>query len=1124
MKIKAIILSIFISLTITATTQAEYFKDIIVTGPDAIWTDSRAYSTLNDAISAVGTNERTIVVASEEVVTDLTIPSNVTLDFRRGGKISYTGQLTINTPNIIANDYVIFNPSGLGEADFAQGTSLRTAWFNNLDDAFNQTSDDYVILIVNSGWSAEITTDATVGDNITLKWEGSGHCILASAGTTLSNIKNIEAGSQCLFAGSGDFDFVDGIELRSGWFNNFTAAVNWIDTTEATLIIDSEEAVNSITTIPSNITLKFERNGAINNSDQLTINTKNIIAPDRQIFTGTGDIDFATGSVVRSSWFSDLTESINVTEDDWLTLVISGGHETLTSSCSVGDNVTLKWESRRNRIIAPTGITLSNIGDIEAGDYQLFAGAGDFDFRPGSILKSSWFYSLSAVDTFTDDDNVDLTIIVDRPETIDTSMEFDQYQGLKVSKGCPITINNATLTQEGFFDAGLHQAFNCVGTGKVSFGSESVEGVYPEWLGAKGDGVTDDTNAIQMAIDSAAYKVVLSQVYKVSKTTGYAVDFPNNDQPCLFVKNKTSFSLYGIDGATLTTDVHAQGILELQLCSNVIIEGITFKGAGQYPPLDGTTGRGEKGVSDAGYYTSGFWGYYKNNSHDTSANNSGGFGGAFPQWGGGTATTWGEWNGGYIGNVSYGVLIHNGCKHVTVRNCTVSDFNYVGIGVGHNGDYWPTDLGYADSEDIKILNCQGLGCYSTNFHSMAVDGFLLDSCLSKNCGHPNALITDTSHDPGYGYTSRGSDFSSTKNAIISHNLVHDCVRKGLDSHGHENLSFLDNTILDCWAFGISFGWHSNLSKSVGTTCTGNSIIRCGTAPAGVGTYAGIYTKGRIDADYSYDNILLNALIADNRLVDCGMGIRVRVGRNVTVKNNEIIGCGNTFGYGIFVGRGTDTSYNITVSGNVIDANGDTALLRGIQIQNLEQGIVVGNVVKLDHDSADIGLYHIDATKTDYYNNRIYMLTGTPIAISQSTGGTHSNYAEGGSLNSYFFSYAKTQFKVATRIALTITFNGTANPDVVYLCGSDFIDSVTSTLQGVGIALKGFANGEVLPSFFNGSSEGLMTAGGARMDYLYVRSRGYTSIDIGIKETISSSTHVPASDLTSGTLLVYIDIL
>ena len=64
-----------------------------------------------------------------------------------------------------------------------------------------------------------------------------------------------------------------------------------------------------------------------------------------------------------------------------------------------------------------------------------------------------------------------------------------------------------TLTIGGPFEIGLYKVFDCVGTGKVVFGSNdnyfwanSIEGVRPEWWGAKADDSTDCTAALNAAV------------------------------------------------------------------------------------------------------------------------------------------------------------------------------------------------------------------------------------------------------------------------------------------------------------------------------------------------------------------------------------------------------------------------------------------------------------------------------------------------------------------------------------------------------------------------------------------------------------------------------------------------
>lgn len=279
-------------------------------------------------------------------------------------------------------------------------------------------------------------------------------------------------------------------------YSSIATAITAIGANERILIVVGEEAVGTLT-IPINVHLKFLSNGSLAVATQLTLQTYDIDAGDHEIFSGAGDIDFASGSVVRSAWFADLDEALDVTSDDTLTMVISRA-ETLTADAAVGACVTLRWESPF--IITDGGFTLSGLKKIEAGTYQIFSGAGDFDFLAGSIVHSSWFVDLRRAIAFSSDENVDLTILVDQPETIDTDTTLDRYQSLEVKKGCLITIETGdTLTINGELRAGPYHIFVGVGTGKVA-GSPIVENTISEWWGALGDGITNDQAAVDTAL------------------------------------------------------------------------------------------------------------------------------------------------------------------------------------------------------------------------------------------------------------------------------------------------------------------------------------------------------------------------------------------------------------------------------------------------------------------------------------------------------------------------------------------------------------------------------------------------------------------------------------------------
>lgn len=76
---------------------------------------------------------------------------------------------------------------------------------------------------------------------------------------------------------------------------------------------------------------------------------------------------------------------------------------------------------------------------------------------------------------------------------------------LRVPEGAKLKpANGVTLTINGAFEAGLYQVFDLSAGGSVSFGAGSVDLVRPEWFGAKADGVTDCTDALNTALAVAA--------------------------------------------------------------------------------------------------------------------------------------------------------------------------------------------------------------------------------------------------------------------------------------------------------------------------------------------------------------------------------------------------------------------------------------------------------------------------------------------------------------------------------------------------------------------------------------------------------------------------------------------
>lgn len=263
-----------------------------------------------------------------------------------------------------------------------------------------------------------------------------------------------------------------GIWTDSRSFTDLSTAISTIGADEVDLYISEEESVTTLT-IPSNIRLHFLKSGAINNSSQLVINCKNIDAPNRQIFTGVGDIDFAQGSYVKSSWFDDLERAIEVTEDDYLTLEISD-QTYLDGDAAVGNNVTLKFTSTVNKIIVNSGITLSNVHSIEAGLYQIFAGAGDIDFTDGTTLQLDWFRRLRSLTTWVESEKV--KVIVNGSNTVDYSQTSPQNIVYDLTNGSFAISNGITLTVFSRYNL-LHSSNNTIssGLGTLAFSHEGID-------------------------------------------------------------------------------------------------------------------------------------------------------------------------------------------------------------------------------------------------------------------------------------------------------------------------------------------------------------------------------------------------------------------------------------------------------------------------------------------------------------------------------------------------------------------------------------------------------------------------------------------------------------------------
>ena len=309
---KRLLLILFAIFLITSPVQGEFFKDVIVTSPTGIWTDSRAYTTLNAAVTAIGASEQDLYIAKEEIVTTLVIPANIRLHFLKDGAIANSNTLTINTKSIHA-DHQIF--TGVGAVNFASGTEVRSRWFEDFETSITQTSNDTVTLLVDT--TDTLANSAAVGDNVLLKWNTYSP-ITISAGQTLSNIGDISASGIRLFVVSGSVAFKTPSplkEIRADWFGNTLAALDVADNAATTAgkllvippgdwVIDDNLTLSSSLKILPNVDLQIATTKTLTINGTFDVGRYKIFS-----CTGTGKAVFESGKIkeVYPEWWGENT-------------------------------------------------------------------------------------------------------------------------------------------------------------------------------------------------------------------------------------------------------------------------------------------------------------------------------------------------------------------------------------------------------------------------------------------------------------------------------------------------------------------------------------------------------------------------------------------------------------------------------------------------------------------------------------------------------------------------------------------------------------------------------------------------------------------------------------------------
>lgn len=353
----------------------------------------------------------------------------------------------------------------------------------------------------------------------------------------------------------------------------------------------------------------------------------------------------------------------------------------------------------------------------------------------------------------------------------------------------------------------------------------------PMDFGAVGDGLADDTLAVQACFDAATGDIDLGgKTYLVRKNAALASTYPTeqdfsdgsyNFSPCTALVGKQGLT---IRNGHLKTNIHGMDVLALVNCQNVSISGVRVSGPGIFPAIDTPTGYAEKGEVNFGYDSAQVTA--PNNALNTSTYTSGaynGVNGQFPVYNtdgsqaAGWQAEWGTFLNGYIGSWASGIKVQRACKGILIFGCKITGFNFAGVGIGIRNAavaYGTTD--YTNDADVPtgvlVLKCDISACYSGGVYVLSGYKLNYESNTISNIGHPNGDDTlNASLDPGYGIT-HGRN-RRIRNVIVSKNQISNCRRKSIDFHGGGQLIISDNFCLETGVVGIyaktGQGWAPN---------------------------------------------------------------------------------------------------------------------------------------------------------------------------------------------------------------------------------------------------------------------------------------------------------------------------
>lgn len=182
------------------------------------------------------------------------------------------------------------------------------------------------------------------------------------------------------------------------------------------------------------------------------------------------------------------------------TIHIPKGTFLIGTNLTIPSTVRLHFEAGATfSISAGVTLTIQTKDIISSPDIAIFGGAGTIALTAASAtFDSSWFSTFSTAITAL---GATVCVLkVNASSTVSANTTTNANTVLRFQPGYILTVaTGITLTISGPMEVGTYQIFSCQGTGVVDITSAFVPWAFSEWWGAKADGTTDCSDAINAA-------------------------------------------------------------------------------------------------------------------------------------------------------------------------------------------------------------------------------------------------------------------------------------------------------------------------------------------------------------------------------------------------------------------------------------------------------------------------------------------------------------------------------------------------------------------------------------------------------------------------------------------------